>query len=303
MQQFDRERGTCVALGNFDGIHLGHRAIISGCALAGKKSRRVSLVWSFRRHPEHILKNNFSSGNIISVEDKEIILKEMGIDRLILADFERVRDLSPEQFCRQILVGQLCAKEVFCGFNFRFGKGGEGDAQFLRECLEKMGVTVTVFDPVCLEGDVVSSTRIRTLLSQGEMEAAGALLGRPYFIRFPVLHGKHLGTKIGFPTVNQAFPEEYVIPKKGVYAVRMNFEGQHYPGVCNIGSRPTVDQDNVILAETNLFDFSGDLYGKEVQVEFFHFIRPEQKFSSLEELIRQIAKDRESARLWWKENL
>ncbi len=297
----ERDPGTCVALGNFDGIHLGHRVIIENCVRCAKEEGLVSLVWSFHRHPEHIMKGNFASGSILSLADKIATLKEIGIDQIVLEDFERVRNFSPEEFCEQILLDQLYARKVFCGFNFRFGKNGSGDAAFLKEYMKKKGVEVVVADPVCLEGDTVSSTRIRTLLTRGEMEMAAHLLDRPYFIAFPVLRGKHLGTKIGFPTLNQVFPGEYVIPRKGVYAVRVLFDGNIHFGVCNVGSRPTVDQDEKIIAETHLFDFSEDLYGKTVRVEFFHFLRPEKQFSSLEELKKQIAQDRENALRYWKE--
>lgn len=295
------QTGTCIALGNFDGIHVGHRKIVENCVQKAREEGLISLVWSFRRHPEHILKGNFSSGNIISAKDKEAILKQVGIDHLILEDFERVRDFSPEEFCDRILIRQLSARYVFCGFNFRFGKNGGGDAAFLKAYLEKKGISVFIEDPVSLEGDTVSSTRIRVLLAKGDMEQVETLLGRPYSIRFPVLHGKHLGARIGFPTLNQVFPEEYVTPKKGVYAVRVTFDGKEFFGVCNVGSRPTVDSDDRIIAETHLLDFSGELYGKEVRVEFHRFLRAETKFSSLEELKEQIGKDRETARLFWKE--
>lgn len=293
--------GTCVALGNFDGIHLGHRKIVDNCVQKAREEGLVSLVWSFRRHPEHILKGNFSSGNIISLSDKEAILKEAGIDHLFLEDFERVRNLTPEEFCEKILIRQLSARFVFCGFNFRFGKNGAGDAAFLKEYLASKGIEVFAEEPVCMGGASVSSTRIRALLAEGEMEEVQILLGRPYSIRFPVLHGKRLGRTLGFPTLNQAFPEEYVTPKKGVYAVRVIFDGKNYFGVCNVGSRPTVDDDDQVIAETHLLDFSGDLYGKEVRVEFHRFLRAETKFSSLEELKLQIGKDRENVRLFWKE--
>jgi riboflavin kinase/FMN adenylyltransferase len=249
------------------------------------------------------LKNSFSSGNILSPEDKRRFSRELGIDQVILEDFERVRDYSPEEFCRKILLETLSAKHVFCGFNFRFGKNGAGDAIFLKEYLEPLGVKVYTQPPVMMDGEPVSSTRIREHLAAGRIEEANRLLGRPYSIRFPVLHGKHLGTRIGFPTVNQAFPEEYVVPKKGVYAVRLFFDGAYYQGVCNVGCRPTVDREGCILAETHLFDFSGDLYGKTVSVEFFAFLREETRFSSLEKLTEQISKDRETARTWWKEAL
>lgn len=299
--QICEEKGTCVALGNFDGIHIGHRVIVENCVRRARALGCVSLVWSFRRHPEHILKGNFSSGNILSLSDKESILKEIGIDHLILEDFESVCHLSPEEFCQKVLLEKLGAKEVFCGFNFRFGKGARGDAAFLKEYLAPFGVKVSISDPVMWEGEPVSSTRIRTKLSEGKGEEVADLLGRPYFIRFPVLHGKRLGTKIGFPTINQAFPDEYVVPKKGVWAVKMTMEDRSWEGVCNVGCRPTVDRDGCTLAETHLFDFSGDVYGRKVKVEFFHFLRPETRFSGIDELKQQISRDRTAAMDWWKE--
>lgn len=294
---------TCVALGNFDGIHLGHRKILSDCAEVAEKSGMKSIAWSFRRHPEHIIKKSFSSGNIISLADKKELIQEIGITELVLEDFERVRDFSPEEFCDRVLLGSLSAKKVFCGFNFHFGKGGLGDAEFLRQYLAPKGVEVVALPAVCKGGEPVSSTRIRAMLLSGDVEAAGELLGRPYSIRFPVSEGKHMGTGLGFPTINQEFPKEYVTPKKGVYAVQVSLPGKEYFGVCNVGSRPTVDHDDRILAETHLFDFSGDLYGEEVKVSFHSFLRPEVKFSGIEELKKQIAKDCEKAREFWKEKL
>ena len=293
--------GTCVALGNFDGIHPGHRRIIETCVKVAGETGLLSLVWSFRRHPEHIMRGNFSSGTIISNSDKDEILRKMGVSLLVLEDFERVRDLSPEAFIEEILLRELNAKKVFCGFNFRFGKNGAGDAAFLKEYLEKRGVAVNVSDPVCIGGEPVSSTRIRAALEEGNMEEARELLGRRYSIRFPVLHGKKLATRMGFPTLNQVYPESYVTPKKGVYAVKVSFDKMEYFGVCNVGCRPTVDHDGRVVAETHLFDFSGDLYGRLVTVEFCHFLREERKFESVEALSDQIAKDRAEAALYREE--
>lgn len=294
-------RGSAVALGNFDGVHIGHRAIIQDCVNLASKEGLSSVVWTFRTHPQQFFAHSDFSGNIISNEEKVALLEKLKVEYLCPEDFEAVRDLSPSEFCQKILLEQLGAKAVFCGFNFRFGKGGAGDADFLRETLEPLGVRVVVAPPVCKGGDVVSSTRIRNLLSQGEMEEVAELLGRPYSIRFPVEHGKHLGTQMGFPTINQSFPKEYVIPKKGVYVVGVQFDGKTRGGVCNVGCRPTVDREGEVTAETNLFDFSGDLYGKCVTVEFHRFLRAEIRFSSVEELRAEIEKDRDRARCIWKE--
>ncbi len=293
-------RGSAVALGNFDGIHVGHRAIIRDCVELARREGLSGVVWTFSTHPQLELSDDFS-GNILSLEDKIRLLEGLGVSCLCLEEFSRVRSLSCEQFCREILIDRLDAKAVFCGFNFRFGRGGEGDADFLKRYLEPRGVRVVVSDPICLDGDVVSSTRIRRLLSEGDVASVSRLLARPYSIRFPVEHGQRLGTAIGFPTINQSFPSEYVIPRKGVYAVRVRFDGVSYGGVCNVGCRPTVSQTGEITAETHLFDFEGDLYGKSVAVEFLRFLRPEEKFASVEELRDQIRRDQALARSFQKE--
>jgi riboflavin kinase/FMN adenylyltransferase len=252
-------------------------------------------VWTFRCHPQHILLKEKAAGDIVSLEEKTALMKEIGISTVEVWDFEAVRDFSPEEFCSSIPLEKLQARAVFCGFNFRFGKNGAGDTAFLRSYLEPRGVKVFVEDPVCLDGEVVSSTRIRRLLTEGKPDQVSRMLGRCYTIRFPVKRGKQLGAKLGFPTINQSFPTQYVIPKKGVYAVRVHWDGRAYQGICNIGCRPTVDDGEAITAETHLLDFSGDLYDRTVAVSLHRFLREEKKFDSLEELRCQIAKDREEA--------
>lgn len=294
-------RFSCVALGNFDGIHVGHQAILARCVEDARKEGLVPTIWTFRRHPEHFLKGIDASGSILSPEEKLALAGNMGIRRYFAEDFEAVRDLSPRAFCEKVLFEKLDAREVVCGFNFRFGKNGAGDTALLKELMESAGRRVVVIPAVEIAGQIVSSTRIRRALEEGDVELCRTLLGRPYSILFPVEHGKRLGTRLGFPTLNQSYPVEYVVPKKGVYAVRVFFDNERYNGVCNVGIRPTVSDSGAITAETHLFGFSGELYGKTVRVEFHRFLRAERKFQSLEDLKDQIARDKSDAERYFAE--
>ena len=290
-----RLSGTCLCLGNFDGIHRGHAAIVNACLRKAKESGLTSVVWTFGRHPDRYFPGH-GKESILSSEDKALLLEEMGASVLVEEDFARVRDLSPAAFCREILAGELGAAAVVCGFNFRFGKNGEGTPEDLKREMKKAGADVIVVPPVLWRGEPVSSTRIRLALTEGRPEDAREMLGRPYFIRFPVTEGKRLGRTIGFPTINQVYPADYVIPRRGVYAVEAILDGKRYGGVCNVGRRPTVEENGADTAETHLFDFSGDGYGKTATVRFLRFLREEKKFRDLAALKEQIAHDLENAK-------
>ena len=282
--------GVAVALGMFDGLHLGHQAVLNSAT----KENLKSVAITFSSLP-------FKTGGwLMTKEQKEAELKKLGIDEVFFLDFCEVCDMYPEEFLSYI--SKLYPiKKICCGFNYRFGIRAGGDTAFLKEYCKKKGIEFEVLDMVEQNGQAVSSTYIRSLISNGKIKKATALLSRPFSFKAKVSRGDQRGRTIGFPTLNQVFPEEYVTPKKGVYAVRVTFDGNEYFGVCNVGSRPTVDDDDRVIAETHLLDFSGELYGKEVRVEFHRFLRAEKKFSSLEELKLQIGKDRETARLFCKE--
>ena len=290
-----RLKNSCVALGNFDGIHRGHRAIVDACRAEAKAAGLTDVVWTFARHPDRYFPGH-AGDSILSPDDKADLLEAIGVSVLVEEDFTRVRDLSPAAFCQKVLLEELDAKTVVCGFNFRFGKNGAGGPEDLKRAMEKAGRKVVIVPPVLWEGEPVSSTRIRAALLEGRPEDAQAMLGRPYFIRFPVTRGNRLGRKIGFPTINQVYPADYVIPRRGVYAVEAVFDGQSYDGVCNVGRRPTVEENGADTAETHLFDFTGDLYGKIATVRFRAFLRPERKFCDLDALRTQIARDMEAAK-------
>ncbi|MBR2489017.1 MAG: riboflavin biosynthesis protein RibF [Clostridia bacterium] len=267
---------NALALGTFDGVHKGHQAVLS----LPDDCRKIAVTFS--RPPKN-------SELIITNEDKCRILKEIGIDEIVSLSFEAVKDISAVDF-----LDMLCEKftpSVFsCGFNNRFGKGAEGDTALLKHYCEEKGIKLICAEPVTYKGEIVSSTRIREMLRNGEVKAANEILYEPFSFTAKVMQGDKRGRTIGFPTVNQRYPENLVKLKFGVYKTKINIDGKEYCGITDIGTRPTFKTDYVI-SETFIKDFSGDLYGKELKITPLEFLRDEKKFNSLEELKKQIAED------------
>lgn len=294
-------RPRAVALGLFDGLHLGHRAVISlaaGRELNGREEPLTVSAYTFRQ-PPGVLKDGACA--LCSDRQELLALGTLGVEELIRADFEAVKDLTPESFVEQVLCRELDARLVCCGFNYRFGKDGAGDAALLRELCASKGIAVAVAGAVEVDGETVSSSRIRRLIEQGEMEQASRLLGRPFVLDFPVSEGQKLGRRLGTPTINQRLPDRFVRPCFGVYASSVEVDGQTYYGVTNVGMRPTVAGGGdaaaaAPISETWIPDYSGDLYGREVPVTLVSFLRPEQRFSSVEELKQRIWRDGETVR-------
>lgn len=284
-----------VALGIFDGVHLGHRAVISratGMELPDG-TRATAAVFTFVQPPWALPKD--SGCELITDGQKAAVLESLGVEELIQADFETVRDLSPQAFVEDFLHAVLHARRVCCGFNYHFGKGGAGDAAALRALCEPLGIEVEVVPPILVDGEPVSASRIRRAIEAGEAEEAARLLGRPFTLDFPVVGGQKLGRLLGTPTINQPLPPHFVRPRFGVYAVSVEADGRVSHGVTNIGVRPTVGSEGP-LAETWIADFQGDLYGRNVPVTLVKFLRSEQKFDSVEALQRQILLDGKAAR-------
>jgi riboflavin kinase/FMN adenylyltransferase len=293
---------SAVALGNFDGVHIGHRAIIDAARREASAIGGRTLAWTFRGRTK--------SGNtplLTTPEYKCILLCEAGCDEVVCADFNEYRHYPPERFVREVLIEGLNCRVAVCGFNYRFGKNGAGDASLLSALMEECGGRALMLPPVtvmlCGESNddgkcrevVVSSSMIRAALADGRPRDAAAMLGRPYSVRLPVEHGRRLGRLIGFPTINQCFPDGMIEPRRGVYVCSCAINGTVYRGVTNIGVRPTVETGDVVTMETHLFGFDGDLYGIEVEVSLLYFIRPEIRFDSVEELRRAIARDAQFA--------
>ena len=279
--------GISAAIGNFDGVHLGHRALIS---LAAQKKDGItkSAVWTFT-NPSSRMVNGVSL--LTDTEERREFFRSLGIDLLFLTDFNDVRSLSPKEFVKDVLYETCKVRRAVCGFNFRYGKMAAGTAETLETDLTALGGTVDIVPPFEWQGKTVSSSRIREALALGDPESAASMLARPYSITAEIVHGKKLGRTLGFPTANQRFPEGRAVPRFGVYAVRLHTDGACYHGVANVGIRPTVENTDAANCETYLFDFKGDLYGKTAKTEFLSFLRPERHFSNINELKNAVDSD------------
>lgn len=287
---------TIISIGNFDGVHIGHRLLIETLSKVTEQKKLKGIVFTFGQNPKNIL-----TGGVIKylsgTEDKMRFLSEYGAENIYFADFKELRVLSPKEFAENILIKEFNVDTVICGYDFRFGKGRSGSAQSLKKMLKTYGVECVIVPAVYRYEQPVSSTEIRRLLNEGNAEKAQQLLGRPYSFTLPVIHGRQVGRSLGFPTINQVFPEYRVIPAYGVYSVICEANGAEYRGIANIGIRPTVSKaGDAPVCETHLFDFDGDLYNHTVRVKLIKRIRQETKFNSLSELKAQINEDIKTAK-------
>ena len=274
---------TAIALGTFDGVHLGHRAVIEATVSSGFNP--VAVVFKFPPKMYFDGKNEL----LMTFSDKKQALIGMGFDEVVALDFETLRDNSPQQFL-DFLLEEYNPAIISCGFNYRFGKNGAGDTALLQEFCNKKGIHLKICDAITKDGVTVSSTLIRKLLKQGEIEKANALMQNPFSFTSKVTHGDKRGRTLGFPTINQKYPEDLVKIKFGVYKTKVLIGERSYVGITNVGMRPTFESEYVI-SETYIKDFSGDLYGKDVKIVLEKFIREEIRFSSVEELKIQMEKD------------
>jgi len=282
-------RQSAIALGTFDGIHLGHRELIRHLN-EQKKLGLTTIVYTFLSHPMSRLAPGSTPDQIMLLKEKIIAFSRLGIDTLVLNPFsDEFLHQSHEEFLQR-LVSSYNVKTLIVGFNFRFGFKGQGDTGYLEEASRRYGFDLICVPPVKLDGRIVSSTLVRSLVAEGYVEDAAHALGMPYTIAGKVIKGFGRGTLLGFPTANIARPMQKVIPKPGVYAVICKVEGNFYRGVANVGFNPTFE-GNSLSIETHLVDFKGSLYGKRMRVYFMKRIRDEVKFDSPEELKDQIKAD------------
>lgn len=287
---------SAVALGLFDGVHLGHRRVLE-LVLAQKSNGMRPSVFTFATESVGV-KHNAALDYLYPTEQKCAMLRECGMEHISHHPFAEICDMEGEEFVREILVQRFAAGFVCCGEDFRFGRHAAWDTQDLRRFGAQYGFSVQTAKPVCVDGEIVSSSRIRSLLQSGEVSDAERLLGAPYSIELEVVHGAQLGRTIGFPTMNQVFADGQLVPRFGVYASRTVIDGVSYPSVTNVGRKPTVQYDGRPLAETYVIGAKGDFYGRTIPVALLDFIRPEQKFDSLEALTAQLHKDLEIARAY-----
>lgn len=290
-------RGAIVALGNFDGFHKGHQAVAGEAIRWAREEERPVIVATFDPHPVQFFKPDTSPFRLTSLEQRHELYLAFGATAMLVFHFDAELAGTPaEDFIEQILVERIGAHGVLTGEDFTFGKGAKGNAALLREHGGKLGLQARTVSAVSDSDAVVSSSRIRELLKEGEPQAAANLLTRPFAIRGIVEHGDKRGREIGYPTANLAL-EDYLRPRYGIYAVtgRILATGEELQGAANVGIRPQFEPAKELL-EPYFFDFSGDLYGQEIEVALHHFLRPEAKFDSLDALIAQMDRDCAEAR-------
>ena len=292
----ENKNGIALALGTFDGFHIGHKRVIEN-AIASNRKPKVLL---FNEHPQKVLKKK-SPGELITETDKIKLLEAWGVEPVIL-NFGDIMSLTYEEFFYEIIVKKIGASVLSCGFNYHFGSKALGNTENLKALCEKENIELLVSEPVEYMGEPVSSTRIRNAIRNGNIEDANNMLGREFSYDFLVVHGDARGRTIDSPTINQFFTEDFIIPQYGVYASYSVIDGKKYPSVTNVGVRPTIDGLSKERSETNIVGFTGDLYDKNISVHLLKKIREEMKFNNLDELKNQIAKDREVSKNISKDN-
>lgn len=289
---------TVLCLGNFDGVHIGHRQLVDAVLQTYKSLSKnipsvISGAWFF---DSTFYKN---ADEIYSLEEKLNVFKSLGVDYAIIADFNEMKSLSPLDFVNVVLKEQCNCIHAVCGENFRFGAKAAGDSQSL---IQLMNNNATVVPLLSEDNNIISSTYIRSLLSNGEIQKANSLLSSNYSITESVVYGKQLGRTLGIPTINQNIESKKLILKNGIYATICTIDNEQYYGVTNVGIRPTVDDNGHKNIETHIIDFHGDCYGKIVKVEFVTRIRDEMKFDSVDALKEQINKDIITTKEFFKNN-
>ncbi|KUK10526.1 MAG: Riboflavin biosynthesis protein RibF [Clostridia bacterium 41_269] len=284
-----------IALGNFDGVHRGHKKIINTMVKDAKNSRAKSIVVTFNPHPGKILSNKYTK-LITTNHAKAKLISALNIDVLVFFPFnKKIAEIQSDEFIKNILVKIFNPSCVYVGYNYTFGSGGIGTAELLKNYGQKYNFDVKIFSPVCLNSQPISSTLIRKFIAVGEIYKAKECLGYWPFIHGKVVVGDRLGRKIGFPTANLHIQDDILLPPNGVYAGMVSIDNKKYIGVANIGVRPTVTDENNVRVEIHVVNFDGNLYGKSICFSFRNKIRDEKKFKNLEELKEQIKKDIEVA--------
>jgi riboflavin kinase/FMN adenylyltransferase len=288
-----------VTIGNFDGVHVGHQELIRLVCAHAERIQGTAVAVTFRPHPYFVLRPTGEPHLLNTYEEKLELLGRYGIQVTVEEPFSReFSNTTPEEFVDRLLVRALGAKALYLGYDFAFGKERAGSVEVMKKLAAARGIEIHVVPPLSVDGKVVSSSLVRRCLDEGAIEFVNLCLGRPFFLRGLVWRGEGRGRTIGVPTANLQ-TENRRYPRVGVYATRTLWRGNWYGSVSNIGYNPTFKGDGTDLPlkiETHLFDFNADMYGDEIQVEFFHFIRPEKKFSGVQELLGQIKMDSEEAR-------
>jgi len=287
----DDQQSYVMAIGYFDGVHVGHRRVIQRAIDVAKKKNLHAAVMTFHPHPREVLGRSGYTNYLTPLDDKLEVFRKMGVDSVFVVQFDiPFSSIYPEDFIDEFLI-PLQAKHIIVGFDYTFGYRGQGTAYTLKE-QSKDRYQVDVVSPITRYGEKISSTIIREYLYGGKIEQANEFLGRPYALKGVVVHGEKRGRLLGFPTANLSLDKPYLVPKTGVYGVRVTYEEGIYFGVMNVGIKPTFDQIKKEKSlEVYIFELNENLYDKVLTVEFLFFIREEQKFSGVEQLIHQIKQD------------
>lgn len=298
---------TAVALGSFDGIHLGHKELIGKTVERAKEKGLASGVFTFSNHPKNVIQGKDAVKNILYKREKEEIIASLGVDYLFDIPFTKeIMTLSKDDYVIKLLLEKCKAKLIACGFNHRYGFKAEGNTDTLKKMGEELGFETMVMDPYEVEGNVVSSTLIRTLIASGRVDKCPMYMGRYYSIEGEVVVGNRLGRTLGFSTSNLMIDFSMVTPPNGVYVTYCTYNGKRYPSVTNVGVKPTIkpgrdEEERKKNVETHIFDFDRELYGKTIIVEFLRKLRDEVKFDDVSELSEQIVRDCLEARKYHEE--
>ena len=290
------DRGAAVALGNFDGVHLGHQTVITQAAEAARRLGAPLGVITFDPHPRRLFHPDEPTFRLMTLEQQARALGDLGVELFYLLPFDfEMANFTDQAFAARVLAEGLGVRHVAVGFDISFGKGRTGSPEAMRQYGGELGFSVSVAEAAGDEGAKYSSTAVRAALRDGQPEVAAAILGRPFAIEGVVRRGQQLGRKLGFPTAN-VFMEDYVVPRKGVYATRTRLsDGRILKGVANLGDNPTTGEVDTRL-EVWLFDFDDDLYGQIIETQLIAFLRPEEKFDSIDVMVEQIYRDEANAR-------
>jgi riboflavin kinase/FMN adenylyltransferase len=293
LRETDLPRGGVATIGNFDGVHLGHRRILEAVVARARETGRPSIAITFEPHPLSVLRPDRAPRRLQTLHQKEEAIEAIGVENLLVIPFTRDFSLiEPEEFARSVLQERLAVSELFLGSHFAFGRGKRGDLTLLTRMGPECGFVASGVEEVFFEGEPVSSTRIRTAIARGDVGRANAMLGREYELDGLVAKGDKVGRKIGYPTINLE-PENELHPADGVYVTQIHIRtfGRRFDCVTNIGRRPTVYEDYATTIETYVLDFSANVYGEKVRLFFFDRLREERKFPSVTDLSEQIARD------------
>lgn len=287
------------AIGFFDGVHIGHQKVIQTAVNEAKQRNMESAVITFHPHPSVVLKGTDNVKYITPLAIKKEILEKLDVDRLYIIEFNsQLSKLSPQDFIDHFIIG-LHIKHLVGGFDYTFGHKGEGNMSNI-ENYDRGELTHEAVEEVKLHGEKISSTRIRRLLAEGEMQEVKELLGRPYAFSSTVIKGDQRGRELGYPTANLQVAEDVIVPRKGIYATKVKYKDTVYMGMASIGTNPTFTDSEALSIEVNILDFNEKIYGEELEIEWYHYLRGEEKYTRVEDLIKQLELDEENTRAFFQ---